>query len=121
MKFREYLSELEVLKQPSIKFQQFILEIAEMINKEVAKQVSEIVEKNPRSETTEEIVRSMTYLMYEALTKDQIEKYPKTEFSVDDDKYSKAIKKFREKNPKFNSLCIRLKDFVDQYEDARKK
>lgn len=119
LKFREYIKELA--QSPSRTMEKLILDILEMTSKEVAGLVSNDVEKNPHRYSKDKLVKSLISVIYEALTKDRPENYEIADYNVDESKFYKNIDKFREKNPKFNSICIRLQAVVEEYSKSWSK
>lgn len=113
LKFRQYIKELA--QSPSRTMEKLILDISELAGKEVAGLVANDLEKNPHRHSKDKLVKSLISVVYEALTKDRPENYEVADFHVDETKFHKNIDKFREKNPKFNSICIRLGDVAEEY------
>lgn len=112
MKFREYLKELA---KPTRKLEQLILDVSELIGKVEASNIANSIETNPHRYTKSKLAESLISLIYEILTKDRPEGYEVAEFQIDNTKFLKKIEKFREKTPKFNSICIRLPDIIEEY------
>ena len=119
LKFREYIREWG--QPPSRAMEKLILDISELAGKEAASSVANDLEKNPHRHSKDKLVKSLISVVYEAFTGDRPENYEVADLHVDESKFHKSIQKLREKNSKFNSICIRLGDVAEEYSKSWEK